>query len=569
MEKEVKHIAKKYALQNAVKFNGVATMGNVIGKVLSEKPEYKKEVKLIQTVVAAAVKEVNALTPDEQKVQLTVLAPELVGEKPKEERHGLKELPSHPSGETATFRFAPSPSGPLHIGHAYIVSLNSLYAEKYKGKMILRIEDTNPENIDPDAYHLIQEDAQWITKNGVDEVLVQSDRMELYYTYAIKVLEEGHAYVCLCDAEEFRKMAQQTQACPCRDNDAEENLRRWNSMITTYKQGEAVVRFKTDIQHKNPAMRDFPILRINEAPHPRQGDKYKIWPLMNFAVAIDDMDTRVTHTLRGKDHADNAKRQEFIHNALNVDTPVSTSVGRINFTGTDVEVSCSKTKAMIASGHFEGWQDIRLPFIGALKRRGYQPEAFQKFAMEMGISLADKSVEMFEFFKTINAFNKEIIDPVSKRYFFIQDPVEVKIVNAPQKHITLDLHPEHKKGGRVFETNELFYLAQEDVDQFTEHDLNRLMDCLNFAKKGKAYAFVSEDYESYKENGKKIIHWLPKNHSHTVVEVRMPDNTIVKGLGEETLAELGVGTIVQLERFGFCRLDEIDGNTYRFWYGHR
>ncbi|MEK6868380.1 MAG: glutamate--tRNA ligase family protein, partial [Nanoarchaeota archaeon] len=429
----------------------------------------------------------------------------------------------------------------MHIGHAYIISLNSLYAKKYKGKMILRIEDTNPENIDPDAYELIQEDAQWITKNGVNEILVQSDRMELYYTYAIKVLEEGFAYVCLCDAEEFRKMAQQMQVCPCRENDSEENLRRWNSMITTYKQGEAVVRFKTDIQHKNPAMRDFPILRINESPHPRQGEKYKIWPLMNFAVAIDDMDTCVTHTLRGKDHADNAKRQEFIHNALKVDTPVSTSVGRINFTGTDVEVSCSKTKAMIASGYFEGWQDIRLPFIGALKRRGYQPEAFQKFAMEMGISLADKSVEMHEFFKTINAFNKEIIDPVSKRYFFIQDPVEVKIVNAPNKHMTLDLHPEHKKGGRVFETNELFYLSQEDVDNVnnaSDGELNRLMDCLNFAKKGKNYEFVSEDYESYKTNGKKIIHWLPKNHAHTVVEVRMPDNTIVKGLGEQTIAEL-------------------------------
>src|SRR3989338_6464597 len=569
MEKEIKHIAKKYALQNAVKFNGVATMGNVIGKVLAEKPEYKKEVKLIQTVVAAVVKEVNALTPDEQKVQLTVLAPELVGDKPKEERHGLKELPIHPSGETATLRFAPSPSGPLHIGHAYIVSLNSLYAKKYKGKMILRIEDTNPENIDPDAYDLIQEDAQWITKNGINEVLVQSDRMELYYTNAIKVLEDGHAYVCLCDAEEFRKMAQQMQACPCRENDTEENLRRWNSMITTYKQGEAVVRFKTDIQHKNPAMRDFPILRINESPHPRQGERYKIWPLMNFAVAIDDMDTRVTHTLRGKDHADNAKRQEFIHNALNVDTPISTSVGRINFIGTDVGESCSKTKAMIAPGHFEGWQDIRFPFIGALKRRGYQPEAFQKFAVEMGISLADKSVEMHEFFKTINAFNKEIVDPVSKRYFFIQDPVEVKILNAPQKHVTLDLHPEHKKGGRVFETHESFYLAQEDVDQFSDGELNRLMDCMNFSKKGKMYEFVSEDYESYKAGGKKIIHWLPKNHPHTVVEVRMPDNTIVKGLGEQTIGELEVGAIVQLERFGFCRLDEIDGNVYRFWYGHR
>lgn len=569
MEKEIKQIAKKYALQNAVKFNGIANMGNIIGKVLAEHPEHKKDIKEIQVIITAVVKEVNALSHDQQKVQLTVLAPELVGEKPKEQKHDLKELPAHPSGEKATFRFAPSPSGPLHIGHAYVISLNYLYAKKYKGQFLLRIEDTNPENIYPDAYQLIQEDAQWLTKNAVQQVIVQSERMELYYTHALRLLEEGYAYVCLCDAEEFRKMVQEMHACPCRENSSEENVARWNSMINTYKQGEAVIRFKTDIAHKNPAMRDFPILRINESAHPRQGQKYKIWPLMNFAVAIDDTDTGVTHTLRGKDHADNAKRQEFIHHALGVDTPVPISVGRINFTGTNIEVSCSKTRAMIEAGEFEGWQDIRLPFVGALKRRGYQPEAFQKYAMEIGISQADKTVDMGEYFKALNAFNKEIIDPISHRYFFIANPVGVTVAGAPKKHVTLDLHPETKKGGRTFETHETFYLAQEDVDQCSDDDLVRLMDCLNFAKKGNVYEFMSEDYESYKAYGKKIIHWLPKNHSHTVVEVRMPDNTIVKGLGEETLGELEVGAIVQLERFGFCRLDEIDGNVYQFWYGHR
>ncbi len=568
MEKEVKQIAKKYALQNAVKFNGTATMGNVIGKVLAEKPEYKKEIQLIQTIIAAVIKEVNALTPDEQKIQFALFASE-VQKKPKEEKHGLKEIAMHPSGEQVTFRFAPSPSGPLHIGHAYILSLNSLYAKKYKGKMILRIEDTNPDNIYPDAYHLIPEGANWLTKNNVAEVLVQSDRMELYYSYAVRLLEENHAYVCLCDAEEFRKMAQQMQVCPCRNNGPDENLKRWNSMITTYKQGEAVVRFKTDIEHKNPAMRDFPILRINESPHPRQGEKYKIWPLMNFAVAIDDMDTGVTHTLRGKDHADNAKRQEFIHNALKVYTPISISVGRINFTGTDVEVSCSKTRAMIESGQFEGWQDIRIPFIVALKRRGYQPEAFQKFATEIGISLADKTVDMAEFFKSLNAFNKEIIDAAANRYFFIRDPVEVQIKNSPKKHIALDLHPETRKGGRTFETNDTFYLAKDDVQQIDENELTRLMDCVNFTKKGKEYIFVSEEYESYKAHGKRIIHWLAKQGEHTIIEVRMPDNTIAKGLGERAIGELEVSAIVQFERFGFCRLDEIEGNTYKFWYGHR
>lgn len=576
MDKTIKQLAKKYALQNAVKFNGKANIGTVIGKVLAEKPEYKKEIKQIQTIAAAVIKEVNAFTIDQQKGQLAVLAPELLEEKPKEEKTGLKELPNHPSGEKPTFRFAPSPSGPLHIGHAYIISLNYLYAKKYKGRFILRIEDTNPENIYPPAYELIEKDAKWLTQNHVTEIMVQSDRMELYYTHALRLLEEGHAYVCLCDAEEFRKLIQEKQACPCRENDTEENVQRWNSMIQTYKQGEAVVRFKTDVAHKNPAMRDFPILRINETEHPRQGDRYKIWPLMNFSVAIDDMDLGVTHALRGKDHADNAKRQEFIHNALKVDTPVPISVGRINFIG-GVEVSCTKTRAMIERGDFEGWEDIRLPFVGALRRRGYQPAAFQRYAMEIGISATDKTVDMEEFFKILNAFNKEQIDSVSYRYFFVADPVEVKIKNAPKKHVTLDLHPDKKKGGRVFETNGSFYLAKDDVEKFDDNALYRLMDCLNFRKKKKEskgnneeeYEFVSEDYETYKKEGRAIIHWLPKNKKLVKVEVRLQDNSVVSGFGEEGIGELEVGAIVQLERFGFCRLDEVDGNVYKFWFGHK
>jgi glutamyl-tRNA synthetase len=565
MDKELKHLAKKFALQNAVKFNSTANPSNVLGKILGEKPEYKKEIALVQQIIAAVVREVNALSPEEQKAQASLYAVEPVK---KEEKHELKELPRHPSGEISTFRFAPSPSGPLHIGHAYVISLNYLYSRKYKGTFILRIEDTNPENIYPDAYELIEKDAQWLTQNHVKQVIVQSERMEIYYKYALKLLEEGHAYVCLCDAEEFRKLSQNMEQCPCRDNSTEENVKRWENMLSTYKQGEAVVRFKTDIKHKNPAMRDFPILRINEAPHPRQGEKYKIWPLMNFAVAIDDMELGVTHALRGKDHADNAKRQEFIHKALGVDTPIPISVGRINFTGTAVEVSCSKTRAMIENGEFEGWEDIRLPFVGALRRRGYQPEAFQKYATEIGISMTDKSVEINEFFKTINSFNKEVIDPLAHRYFFICEPVEVTIKNALHKHICLDLHPNTKKGGRVFETTDTFYLAKEDVDGFYADELYRLMDCLNFMKKGKEYIFMSEDYETYKKNGKKIIHWLPKNKKLIDVEILMPDNTTAKGYGEEAIAELETGAIVQFERFGFCRLDSIEGNVYKFWFGH-
>jgi glutamyl-tRNA synthetase len=565
---DIKKTARKYALHNAVKFDGKASMGAVFGKVLSTHPEAKKDIKKTKKTVAAVIKEVNETALDKIKCQLTVEAPELVGEKPKQKRTGLKELPEYPN-KPYTFRFAPSPSGPLHIGHAYILLLNYLYAKKYHGKFILRIEDTNPDNIYEPGYDLITKDAEWLTDGNVAEVFVQSDRMELYYTHALRLIEEGYAYVCTCEAETFRSLIKDKNACACRTQDMNEATTRWEKILTTFKQGEAVVRFKTDVKHKNPAMRDFPILRINENPHPRQGKKYRVWPLMNFSVTIDDMDLGVSHALRGKDHADNAKRQALIHEVLKVTTPVAVSVGRINFTGTDVEVSASKTRAMIEAGQIEDWEDIRLPFVGAMRRRGYTAAAFQRWTTEMGTTQNDKTVDIHEFLKSLNAFNKVQIDKDADRFFFVQDPVEVTIKNSPNKHIVMDRHPDLRKGGRTFETTTEFYLAKKDVDDFADNELYRLIDCCNFKRDGDEFLFVSEDYDTYKKDGKKILHWLPKKEDVVKVEVLMSDNTLANGYGEDEIAELELGALVQFERFGFCKLDEINGNVYRFRYCHR
>jgi glutamyl-tRNA synthetase len=568
MADAIKKTARKYALQNAVKFEGKASMGAVLGKVLSTHNDARSDIATTKRLVAEVIKEVNNTPLDKQKFQLAVEAPELVGQQHKKRREGLKALPSHKTKQY-TFRFAPSPSGPLHIGHAYILLLNYLYAKKYHGKFILRIEDTNPDNIYPDAYKMIQNDAAWLTSNDVNEVIIQSERMDLYHTQALRIIEGGDAYVCTCDAEAFRAMMKKKEACPCRDQDKDEAVKRWEKMLKVYNPGEAVVRFKTDIQHKNPAMRDFPILRINDSPHPLQGEKYRVWPLMNFSVAIDDMDLGISHALRGKDHADNALRQAFIHEALQVNTPQAVSVGRINFTGTEVEISASKTRAMIESGQIEGWEDIRLPFVGAMRRRGYTPEAFQRWTTEMGTTQNDKSVDIHEFLKSLNAFNKENIDKDAERYFFVQDPVEIEIKKAPKVHIVMDKHPDHKKGGRTFETTDIFYLAKEDVDSFADNEVYRLIDCLNFTKVGDKYSFHSEEYENYKKEGKKILHWLPKKEVVVDVEVLMPDNRTVSGFGEDEIAELDVGAMVQFERFGFCKLDEINGNKYVFRFCHR
>ncbi|HZX44167.1 MAG TPA: glutamate--tRNA ligase [Candidatus Nanoarchaeia archaeon] len=555
-------LIRKYVLQNSIKFSGKASAGAVIGKIIAEKPELKEKIKEIAAQVNKEIKEVAKIPLKEQEEELKRVAPELLEEKKQESKRVLPELKDP---KNLVMRFEPSPSGPLHIGHAYVLSLNSEYCRKYNGKLILRISDTNPGNICDPAYEMIPKDAQWVTKSNVKEVHIQSDRLATYYNYMEQLINLGKAYVCTCEPEGYKKLLHESIACPCRELPVEVQMKRWKRMFDEYKQGEAVVRIKTDLNHKNPAMRDFPVFRISELEHARQDKRYRVWPLMNMAVSVDDIEMKVTHAIRAKDHYDNAERQKYIYSYLNKKFPQTLFVGRINFEG--MPVSCSKTRPLIEDGTYIGWDDIKLPFLAALKRRGYQPGAFIKYAIDVGLSLNDKTVTRDEFFKTINAFNKDIIDPVSNRYFFIWNPVEITIEKAPSHEVELDLHPDHKKGGRKFSTRSSFYITGEDFKAIKGGKLYRLMDCLNFQKKGSKFIFDSLDYQQFKEKGDRIIHWLPKEKLPEV-EVFMPDGVIHKGIGEKALTDMKVGDICQLERLGFCRLDKKE-KKLSFWYAHK
>lgn len=557
----------KYALQNAVKFNGKANLGAVIGKVLSESPDLRAKVKDIAKEVKAVIKEVNKLSVKQQENRLKILAPGLLKVEKKEKKHVLPELKDAKKGKVV-MRFAPSPSGPMHIGHAYGISLSSEYCRKYNGRLILRVEDTNPENIYEPAYGMLPEDGKWITKNNISKVVIQSDRLGYYYDYAEKLIDMGKAYVCTCTPDHFKELIFEKKACPCRRLPKEEQHKRYNKMFAEYKPGEAVLRIKTDVKHKNPAMRDFPLMRINEHPHPRTGTKQRVWPLMNLAVFVDDVESGMTHIIRAKEHMDNAKRQEYLYKYFNKPIPETIFVGRINFT--DLRISCSKTKALIEEGKYEDWSDIRLPFLAALKRRGYQADAFIRYALDVGVTEHDKTVSGEEFFKALNHFNKEVLETKSNRYFFVPDVREIRIQGAPKQKIAIELHPDFpKRGKRRFETDERFYIMEDDYKAIKPGELVRLMDCLNFVKKQGRFVFDSLDYAKYKKKGKRIIHWLPVSEKLVNVELLMPDNRLVKGLAEPLVGKLKESSICQFERLGFVRCDKKEKDRLVFWYGHR
>lgn len=402
MIKELEKKARAYALKNALSHGGKAQQGSVISSLFHEglkKDEVKNHIKKISEIV----KDVNSLSAEEQGKEFEELK-DIISER--QGREGLPELPNVNKKKGVIMRFAPSASGPLHIGHAATACISYLYVKEYGGKFYVRIEDTNPENSYSDSYKLIKEDSKWLFDNQA-EIIIQSDRMEIYYNYIKKLINKKVAYVCTCSNEDFKKAISNKKDCPCRKLSVKENLERWKKMLdktSGYKEGEAVVRFKSGMKNKNPAFRDFPIVRVNTEKHPRQGRKYRVWPLMNLAVAVDDLEMKITHTIRAKDHRDNAKRQEMIHKALGKSSPWTAFLGRFKFK--DMELSTSKMREAIKEGKYKGWDDKKLPTLSSLRKQGYKPQAFWKFAEQIGLSENDKVIDKKEYFTLLNSFNK-------------------------------------------------------------------------------------------------------------------------------------------------------------------
>lgn len=390
-----------YALKNALDHAGKTSEKFVLSSLFHEGLK-KSDIKKIMPALKKIIKEVNSLSLKEQEKKFEILV-NIVDQRT--QREGLSDLPGAKEGKVI-MRFAPSPSGPMHIGHALTSSISFLYVQKYGGTFYVRIEDTNPENIDPLAYKMIKQESKWLFKNKA-KIIIQSERMSVYYKYLEKLIKTNSAYICTCNPEKFRKFVKSKKSCPCRGLPKKQHLERWNKMLSpskeAFKEGEAVARFKSDMKHKNPAMRDFPLARVNLTPHALQKTKYRVWPLMNLAVSVDDLELKMTHIIRAKEHRDNAKRQEMIFKALRKKPPWVGFLGRIHLK--DLPLSTTKIKQDIQQGKYTNWDDPRLPTLAALMKK-YKPEAFWKFSESVGLSEVDKTMDKKEFFTLLDAFNK-------------------------------------------------------------------------------------------------------------------------------------------------------------------
>ena len=559
---EPKELLFLCALQNAVKHGGVPQAGAVIGMVMGAHPELRSRAKEVSALAKEAIADVAALSPEERVVLLQTRAPAMYASLSLKHEH-KKVLPDLEKAEKGVvMRFAPNPSGPLHIGHARAAALNDAYVKQYGGRYILRIEDTDPKRVDPDAYGMVVEDLKWLGL-GITETVTQSDRLSLYYDLCTQLIGKGGAYVCTCNNEHFRELKEAKTACPCRDQSMEKNLELWQKMLDhVFKEGEATVRIRTDLDNPDPAMRDFPAFRILDSPpHPKV--KAHVYPLMNFSVVADDHLLGVTHVIRGKDHIANTRRQQYIYDHFGWQVPVYRHYGRMGIEG--VVLSTSQMRLGIKAGTYTGWDDIRLGTLRALARRGISPEAVRNAMLAIGTGDTDISFS----WDNLYAENRKIVDPVANRYFFVPDPVEAKIEGAARHTAHAMLHPgDAARGSRTLEFDTTVLIPKSEISEGMS--MIRLKDLFNVKVEWDhgipSFSFGGDSLADARAAKARIIQWLPAQDA-------VPCTLLTQEGGMtgacEPLVRTERGNVVQFERVGFARIDAVDATGIRAYFTHK
>ncbi len=549
-ENDLEATIRKYALQNAVLYAGKANPKAVQGKVLAESLELRSRVKEVLPLIASVVEQVNSMSPEAQHKELEGIDSSMLKREKTERRIGLPELPGMERGKVV-MRFAPGPSGPLHLGHTRVAILNDDYCRNYDGRFINRVEDTNPDKIDPNAYDMIPEDLEWLGVK-VHQTVIQSDRFELYYDVARNLIEMGKAYVCTCPMEEWRALKEKSLPCPHHDEDVSTTMEKFEKMLAGhYEEEKAIFVVKTDLDHPNPAIRDFVGLRIvTSTPHPLKGMKYCVYPMMNFSVALDDHFLGLTHVLRGKDHLNNTQRQAYIFRYFGWKQPHYTHYGLVS-----VPDAILKTSIMgkgIISGEYTGWDDVRLGTVRALAKRGFRAEAIRHFWIDSGIKETD-----IEFsWDNLYAYNKDLVDKSANRYFFVWDPVPLQICGVQELSAKAPLHPDHPElGMREFHLSSpiIVNVVEKDLSKAREAGKVRLKDLGNVELRSGKATYLGNDLSVLKE-GVRIIHWVPDNCRPAAVY--MPSGEVKEGFAE-TLPKEEEGRVVQFERFGFVKVERV------------
>ncbi|XP_027497132.1 bifunctional glutamate/proline--tRNA ligase isoform X6 [Corapipo altera] len=494
------------------------------------------------------------------------------------------ELPGAEMGKVIV-RFPPEASGYLHIGHAKAALLNQHYQVNFKGKLIMRFDDTNPEKEKEDFEKVILEDVAMLHIKP-DQFTYTSDHFETIMKYAEKLIQEGKAYVDDTPAEQMKAEREQRMESKHRNNCVNKNLQMWEEMKKGTEYGQTCcLRAKIDMSSNNGCMRDPTLYRCKNQPHPRTGSTYKVYPTYDFACPIVDSIEGVTHALRTTEYHDRDEQFYWIIEALGIRKPYIWEYSRLNLNNT--VLSKRKLTWFVNEGLVDGWDDPRFPTVRGVLRRGMTVEGLKQFIAAQGSS---RSVVNMEWDK-IWSFNKKVIDPVAPRYTaLLKDAVvPVNIPEAQEEMKEVAKHPKNADVGLkpVWYSSRVL-IEGADAETLTEGEVvtfinwgNIIITKLNRNSSGKIVSINAKlnlDNKDFKKTTK--ITWLAEtprapliptvcvNYEHLITKPVLGKDEDFKQyinrnskqeelmLGDPCLRDLKKGDIIQLQRRGFFICDQ-------------
>ncbi|QWB96168.1 glutamine--tRNA ligase/YqeY domain fusion protein [Mycoplasmatota bacterium] len=362
-------------------------------------------------------------------------------------------------------RFPPEPNGFLHIGHARAIITNFELAKAFGGYTNLRYDDTNPEKEDDVYVQAIKNDIKWL---GYDPkaIYFASDYFDEMYERALVLIKKGLAYVDFQTAEEMGKNRGDVNSpgvnSPYRNTSVEENLKIFRDMKDgKYKEGECVLRAKIDMASPNMNMRDPAIYRIVYAHHHRQGDKWCIYPMYDYAHPLEDALEGITHSLCSLEFEDHRPLYDWVVRETEMPSiPRQIEFGRLNVENT--VLSKRFLRALVENHKVSGWDDPRMPTVSGMRRRGYTPEAIRNFILSTGLSKVNSTVSA----DMLEASVRGDLQDRAGRVMGVIKPLKVTITNYPEdkiEYIDIPYHPEKEDmGSRKIAFSKHLYIEKDD-----------------------------------------------------------------------------------------------------------
>ena len=375
-------------------------------------------------------------------------------------------------------RFPPEPNGYLHIGSAKAIWINAYTAKKYNGLFNLRYDDTNPEKEDDEYVQSILEDLTWLGAVPNGGIFYGSDYFDQCYEFALKLIRNGDAYVCDLTADEMREyrgtLTEPGRESPYRNRSVEENLDLFERMKNgEFEDGSRTLRAKIDMASPNMNLRDPAIYRIVHASHHRQGNKWCIYPLYDFAHPIQDALEGITHSLCSIEFENHRPLYEWVIDHVGFEKkPKQREFARLNMTYT--VMSKRYLRRLVEEKSVDGWDDPRLPTLCALRRKGYTPASIIEFVSRAGVSKAYSLVDI----ELLEHCIRSELNKTANRKIAVLNPVKVTVTNYPEdklEYFEVPNNPEQpEKGMRKLPFTRELYIERDDFAEVPPPKFHRL-----------------------------------------------------------------------------------------------